>query len=167
MTDHKTVREALEFYANQKAYRNRNPILDEFDPEACIHGAIHDDKGKRATEALAALDRIEATQPPQTTDAQRQAAMRTFDGGFDSYEKREYADNGPDTGKAEGQLYFFWPEQVQQIKSALQSPAVPREVVDALRDLRGCCNLPSDNHFKQSRMKKADEALALLGGKEG
>lgn len=60
MTDHKTVREALEFYANPKAYRNRNPILDEFDPEACIHGAIHDDKGKRATEALAALDRIEA-----------------------------------------------------------------------------------------------------------
>ena len=62
------VREALEFYANPKAYRNRNPILDEFDPEACIHGAIQDDKGKRATEALAALDRIEAVETVTVED---------------------------------------------------------------------------------------------------
>ena len=68
MTDHKTVREALEFYASQKAYRNRNPILDEFDPEACIHGAIHDDKGKRATEAIAAMDRIEAVETVTVED---------------------------------------------------------------------------------------------------
>lgn len=122
-------------------------------------------------------------QPPQATDAQRKAAMRTFDGGFDSYEKREYADNGPDTGKAEGQLYFFWPEQVQQIKSALQSPAVPRGLTtlihdadSAVRSAQTFINMSGQKDMNEIQNAKAwlntakencIKALALLGGKEG
>lgn len=57
-----------------------------------------------------------------TKDTQdREKALVAFDNGFDSYEVREYALNGPQTGKTEGQLYFFWPEDVQQIRAALQS----------------------------------------------
>lgn len=51
--DHKTVREALEFYADCADIEVNGQCL--------------------AKEALAALDRIEATQPPQATDAQAQS----------------------------------------------------------------------------------------------
>jgi len=59
-------------------------------------------------------------------------------------------------------------EILKAIVAALTAPPqVPQEVVDALRDLRGCCNLPRENQYKRQCMVKADEALALLTrGKE-
>lgn len=55
------------------------------------------------------------------------------------------------------------PVAISEIRAALTAPPqVPQEVVDALRDLRGCCNLPPENQYKWRCMVKADEALALL-----
>ena len=69
MTDSKTVRKALEFYAAKHNYSER------FEP-ACYDGcctnticpSVLEDAGALAAEALAALDRIEATQPPQAAE---------------------------------------------------------------------------------------------------
>lgn len=144
---------------------NNGPIVPcrtcNSDPESCA-----DVPSLRHCEAA---NRETATHPPQATDAQRRAAMRTFDDGFDSYETREYADNGPDTGKAEGQLYFFWPEQVQQIKAALQSPAVPRKLVEKAKERLDQINIEmrSIGHASPTAVSEIRVVLdALLGGKE-
>jgi hypothetical protein len=50
-------------------------------------------------------------------------ALKVFNDGFQEWETREYAYDGPQVGSAEGQLYFFWPEDVDKIKKALQSQA--------------------------------------------
>lgn len=93
------------------------------------------------------------------TEEAKKMALEIFDNGFDSYEKREYAVEGSQTGTSEGQLYFFWPEDVDKLRKALQ-PApmedVPQEVVDLLK------YIASEYDDAPGSAKRAEKALTLL-----
>ena len=91
--------------------------------------------------------------PPLATDAQKQA-LEDFEDG--------YVVSAPDGDET----YIFEADTVQQIKAALQSPAVPREVVKTLRIIAS----GGEGEFQWSMTKAekmARETLALLGGNEG
>lgn len=107
-------------------------------------------------------------QPPQATDAQRQAAL-------DILNKVEYyvLKHDPRSGiKDPCDKAMLNRAQIDTIKAALQSPAVPREVVEKLRQIAQGTGT-RDGQFqrslimsKETMRELASECPALLGGKE-
>lgn len=102
-----------------------------------------------------------ATQSP--TDAQRQAALEDL--AKVDYHPRSVDDGHYDAGFDQEQAGDFLDKHIRTVYAALQSPAVPREVVERARyyTQRGRTVAVDTNTTKEL----IDIIAALLGGKEG